>query len=188
MSHTQTKELDKIPLGSGTFYVTEYTGTIPADEVIEVEENNLGRTKNGADITYSTNSYEAKSDDGKARKNKLVEDSATISYGMITWNARTLEKLIATATVTESGTKRTALIGGVENDNGKLYLLRFVHTDKKDGDIRITAVGRNTGGWSAAFRPDQETIITPTFSCEPLDSDGHLIKYEEEVIEAAASQ
>lgn len=188
MAHTQTKELNKIPMGSGTFYVTEWSGTIPEDSELEKEGNIIGRTKNGATIEYQTNYYTAKSDDGKAQKTKLISDSATISYGMITWNAKTLEKLIATASVAETGGKRTAMIGGVANDNGKLYLLRFVHEDAKDGDVRYTAVGKNTGGWSAVYSPDNETIINANFECSPIDEDGHLIKYEEEVIETTASQ
>lgn len=182
MSHTQTTELNKIPLGSGTFYVVEWTGTIPTDAEIEIEANIIGRTKNGATVTYSSNFYTAKSDDGKASKTKLVDDSATISYGMITWNANTLNKLISTASVSESNGKRTALIGGAANDDGKSYLIRFVSTDTKDGDIRITAVGKNTGGWTAAFAPNSETTVQPTFECEPLDSDGRLLKYEEEIL------
>ncbi len=185
MAHTQKKELNKIPLGSMDFYVVEYAGTIPEDSVIETEANMIGRTKNSATLTYNTNFYTAKSDDGKAQKTVLIDDSATISYGMITWNGRTLGKLISTATVTESGDKRTVMIGGAANYNGKKYVIRGVHRDSVDGDIRITAVGTNTGGWSAAFAPSSETTVQPTFECEPLDELGHLLKYDEETIEAS---
>lgn len=190
MSHTQKKELNKIPLGSGTFYITEWADTIPEDSAIEVDTNIIGRTKNGATIAYATESYTAVSDDGKARKTVIVSDSASIEYGMITWNAKTLGKMISTATVTETtaseGTtgKRTAKIGGIENDNGKVYLIRFVHKDKIDGDIRITGIGRNSNGWNAVFAPNAETTVTPHFECEPFDDDGHLLIYEEEIIES----
>lgn len=187
MSHTQTKELNKVPLGSGTFYITEWDGsTIPENSVIEVDDNIIGRTKNGATVAYATESYTAVSDDGKARKTVIVSDSASIEYGMITWNAKTIEKMISTATVTETAGRRTAKIGGVENDDGKKYVVRFVHKDKIDGDIRITGVGRNSNGWNAVFSPNSETIITPHFECEPFDSDGHLLIYEEEIIEATS--
>lgn len=185
MAHTQTKELNKIPLGSMDFYVVPWTGTKPADTTLEVEANMIGRTKNGATINYTANWYTAKSDDGKALKRKLTEETASISYGNITWNANTLKTLIATARVTSADSKRTVKIGGVQNENGIRYLIRGVHKDKVDGDIRITAVGVNTGGWEAAFSPTGETIITPTFECDPLlDSDGTLLEYEEEIIEA----
>ena len=57
MSHTQTKELNKIPLGSMDFYITEWTGEIPSDEELETEKNMIGRTKNGATVSYTANWY-----------------------------------------------------------------------------------------------------------------------------------
>ncbi|MDE5834873.1 MAG: hypothetical protein K2H26_05070 [Ruminococcus sp.] len=189
MSHTQTKELNKIPLGSMDFYVTEWTGTIPTDEELETENNMAGRTKNGATISYIANWYVAESDDGKAKKRRLVGESASISYGNITWNGNTLEKYIATARVEEKNGKRITKIGGVQNDNGKRYLIRGVHHDPIDGDIRITGVGVNTGGWEGVFKTDSETIITPTFELEPLmDNEGTLMTYEEETIESKTAE
>ncbi len=184
MSHTQTKELNKIPLGSMNFYITEWTGEIPSNEVLETEKNMIGRTKNGATVSYTANWYTAESDDGKAKKRRITGETASISYGNITWNSMTIEKLIATARVEEKDGKRITKIGGVENDNGKRYLIRGVHHDKVDGDIRVTGVGVNTGGWEAVFKPDSETVITPTFELEPtLDDTGTLLIYEEEIIE-----
>lgn len=185
MSHTQTKELNRIPLGSMDFYVTEWTGTIPSDEELETEKSMIGRTKNGATVSYTANWYTAESDDGKAKKRRLTGENASISYGNITWNANTIEKLVATARVEEKDGKRITKIGGVQNDNGKRYLIRGVHHDKVDGDIRVTGVGVNTGGWEAVFKPDSETVITPTFELEPsIDDTGTLLIYEEEIIEA----
>lgn len=188
MGHTQTKELNRIPLGSMDFYVVEFSGTIPQDSAIETESNMIGRTKNGGTVNYSSTWYEAASDDGKARKRKLTAESASISYGNITWNGNTISKLVATARTSEESNKRTTKIGGIVNDNGKRYLIRGVHKDTVDGDVRITGVGVNTGGWEAIYSPTQETIITPTFELEPkLDNDGTLLIYEEEVVEAAVA-
>lgn len=186
MSHTQKKEINKIPLGSMDFFVLPWTGTIPEDKEIEKEINMIGRTKNGATINYTANWKTAKSDDGKAVKRKLTEESASISYGNITWNAKTINTLISTARTTESEGKRKTKIGGVQNDNGIRYLIRGVHKDKVDGDIRVTGVGVNTGGWESVFSSDNETIVTPTFELEPLmDNEGTLLEYEEEVIEGS---
>lgn len=186
MAHTQTKELNKIVLGSMDFYVMAFTGSIPTDEEIEKEENMIGRTKNGATINYNTTWYLAESDDGKAKKRKITGENMSIGYGNITWNGNTIKALVATARTTEANGKRTTKIGGIENDDGIRYLIRGVHKDKVDGDIRITGVGVNTASWEAAFSPTQETIITPTFELEPkLDDDGTLLIYEEEIIEPA---
>ncbi|MDE5557453.1 MAG: hypothetical protein K2J32_07140 [Ruminococcus sp.] len=171
------------------FYVTEWTGTIPSDEELEVENNMIARTKNGATINYSANWYTAESDDGKAKKRRLVGETASISYGNITWNGNTLEKYIATARVEEKDGKRRTKIGGVQNDNGKRYLIRGIHRDKVDGDIRVTGVGVNTGGWEGVFKPDSETVITPTFELEPsIDDTGTLLIYEEEIIESTTQE
>ena len=189
MSHTQTKELNRIPLGSMDFYVTEWTGTIPENNVLETEKNMIGRTQNGASITYGAERYVAESDDGKAKKRRLTKETASISYGAITWNADTISALIATARVEEKNGKRVTKIGGISNDNGKRYLIRGVCRDKIDGDIRITGVGVNTGGWEAVFKTDSETIIQPTFELEPvLDDDGTLLMYEEEAIETKSTE
>ena len=187
MAHSQTKELNKIPLGSMDFYVTEWNGTTPEDSALETEKNMIGRTKNGATINYGATWYTAESDDGKAKKRRLVGETASISYGAITWNANTISTLIATARVEEKNNKRIAKIGGVTNDNGKRYLIRGVHRDPIDGDIRITGVGVNTGGWEAAFKPDSETVIQPTFELDPIDADGTLMIYEEEIIESSTT-
>lgn len=187
MSHTQTKELNRITLGSMDFYVIEFTGTIPQDTAIEVESNMIGRTKNGGTVRYSAEWYVASSDDGKAKKRKLTGENASIEYGNITWNGNTISRLAATARVSETDGKRTTKIGGLANDNGKRYLIRGVHKDPVDGDVRITGVGVNTGGWEAVYSPTQESVINQSFELEPrLDSDGTLLIYEEEVIEAAA--
>lgn len=187
MSHTQTKELNRIQLGSMDFYVMVFTGTIPEDSVIETEENMIGRTKNGGTINYAATWVVAESDDGKAKKRKLTGENVTIGYGNITWNGNTIGTLVATARVSEKDGKRTTKIGGITNDNGKRYLIRGVHRDATDGDVRITGVGVNTGGWEAVYSPTQETIINPSFELEPkLDDEGTLLIYEEEVIEAAA--
>lgn len=180
MAQTQTDELKKIVIGSMDFYIIEWTGTIPTNEEIEVEKNMAGRTKNGATVNYKADWYTAESDDGKAKKRRLVGESASISYGNITWNAYTLEKFIATARVEEKDGERIVKIGGITNDNGKRYLIRGVHHDPVDGDIRITGVGVNTGGWEAIFKPDSETVITPTFELDPvLDDKGTLLTYKD---------
>lgn len=188
MSHTQTKELNRIQLGSMDFYVMVFTGTIPEDSVIETEENMIGRTKNGGTVNYTATWYTAESDDGKAKKSKLTGETATISYGNISWNGNTIARMVATARVSEKDGKRITKIGGVSNDNGKRYLIRGVHKDATDGDVRITGVGVNTGGWEAVYSPTQETNITPSFALEPkLDGEGTLLIYEEEVIESSAA-
>ncbi len=182
----ETTEKEKIVLGSGIDYCMEFTGEIPADDVIETEENRLGAIKGGATLNYKPSTYTEKDDTGKISKTVTTEEEVTYKLGLITFNANVLDKLTATGTVTEEtvGNKkrRTIKIGGVENDNGKKWLHRFVHKDDVDGDIRVTIVGTNKSGFSLAFAKDKGTTVEPEITAEPLDEKGHLIIYTEDVI------
>ena len=99
----------------------------------------------------------------------------------MTWNADTLAKLTSTARVSTSTGKKTVKIGGIGNFDGKNYVIRFVHEDATDGDIRITIVGSNESGFEMAFAKDAETVINAEFKAVPNDADGTLIIFEEEV-------
>lgn len=184
MSHTNTDELKRIPLGSGEIYVTEFTGTIPADTVIETKNNILGYIQGGASIEYKPTYYTAKSDNGKASKTILTEEELTLKLGLITWNTNVLNKLIATGTVTDSddGKKRTLKLGGTANQNVVKYIYRFVNNDKVDGDIRVTVVGSNQAGFSLSFTRDKESAVNPEIKAEPLNDEGRLMIYEEEIL------
>ena len=179
-------EKEKIVLGSGTDYCMEFEGDIPADAEIETEENRLGAIKGGASLTYKPSTYTEKDDSGKFSKTVTTEEELTYKLGLITYNANVLDKLVSTGTVTEetvNGVKRrTIKIGGVENDNGKKWLHRFVHKDPVDGDVRVTIVGTNKSGFSLAFAKDKGTIVEPEITAEPLDDEGHLVIYTEDVI------
>ncbi|EPR07654.1 hypothetical protein [Ruminiclostridium papyrosolvens] len=174
-------EGEKIVLGSGYLYCTEFTGTVPENNVIETEENLLGLIQGGASLEYKPKFYEAKDDMGKVTKVIITEEEATLKSGIMTWNGKTLGKLCSTARVTEAAGVRTVKIGGVGNDNGKKYVLHFVHEDPVDGDIRVTIVGQNQAGFSLAFKKDKETVIDAEFKAQPQDNEGTLIKYEEKI-------
>lgn len=182
---------ESIVLGSGDLYCTEFQGTdtaIPADDVIETEDNRLGHIKGGAEIEYAPEFYEAKDDMGKVSKVIITEEEATLKSGIMTWCGTTLEKLCQTARVTESAGKRTVKIGGIGNATGKKYLLRFVHKDTQDGNIRVTVVGNNQAGFTIAFAKDSETVIDAEFKAQPMDEEGTLILYEEDMKAAADSE
>lgn len=182
MAHTNTDELKRIALGSGEVYVAEFTGTIPDDSEIETEANLLGYIQGGASIEYKPTFYTAKSDNGKATKTILTEEELTLKLGLITWNAGVLNKMVSTGTVTEKNGKRTLSVGGVGNQNVIKYLFRFVHTDRIDGDVRVTVVGSNQAGITLGYTKDKETAINPEIKGEPLNAAGNLFIYEEEIL------
>ena len=176
------QEINRIALGSVDIYMIEFNGTsvadIPSNEIIETDANLIGRTKDGGEVTYTTDFYSTKSDDGKAARSEMTGDSATISFGLITWNGDTITKIVPTASATITGTNRRTLIGGVANRDDKVYLVRAVHKDKVKGDVRYTIIGKNVSGFSAAYKPGQDNVVTPTITAEPFD-DGRLVVLDE---------
>ena len=160
---------ESIVLGSGDLYCTDFQGTneaIPDDAVIETEDNRLGHIKGGAEIEYAPEFYEAKDDMGKVSKVIITEEEATLKSGIMTWCGTTLEKLCQTARVTEDKAKgiRTVKIGGIGN-----------------GNIRVTIVGNNQAGFTIAFAKDSETVIDAEFKAQPMDKEGTLILYTEDI-------
>ena len=171
---------EKIVLGSGKLYVTEFTDTLPEDATIEVESNLIGLIQGGATLAYTPTFYEAKDDLGLVSKKFLTEEVVVLRSGIMTWNGNTIEKLTATARVTEAEGVRTVKIGGIDNYSGKQYVIHFVHTDDVDGDIRITIVCSNEAGFEMAFAKDKETVINAEFKAQPQDKEGTLILFKEE--------
>ena len=175
---------ESIVLGSGDLYIADFEGKekeLPTHEEIETEKNRLGHIKGGASLDYTPSFYEAKDDMGRVSKTIITEEEALLKSGIMTWCGTTLEKLCQTARVVEKNGKRIVKIGGVGNATGKKYILRFVHEDKEDGDIRITVVGNNQAGFSIAFAKDGETVIDAEFKAQPMDKEGTLILYEEDI-------
>lgn len=178
---TNTNRLNAIPLGSGNVYilpVADYP-TMPTDEQFEQDVNMIGRTKNGATLTYSGEYYTAVSDDGVAKKTKLTAETLTFSWGIMTWIPATVELILQTATASVVGTGDNQYaevkIGGVGNQSNQEYWVHFVGGDDVDGKITVTGRGLNTAGLEAAFANDNETVLTPTWDFSPMDNDGTLV-------------
>ena len=178
---TNTNRLKAIPLGSGNVYilpVADYP-TMPTDEQFEQDVNMIGRTKNGATLTYSGEYYTAVSDDGVAKKTKLTAETITFSWGIMTWIPDTVKLILQTATASVVGTGDSQYaevkIGGVGNQSNQEYWVHFVGGDDVDGKITVTGRGLNTAGLEAAFANDNETVLTPTWDFSPMDNDGTLV-------------
>ena len=172
---------EKIVLGSGKLYITEFTGTIPEVATIAIDSNLLGLISGGASLEYKPKFVEVKDDLGLTNKTILTDEEAMLKSGVLTWCGNTLAKLCATARITETNGKRTVKIGGIGNQNGKKYIILFIHKDAVDGDIRVLIVGNNQAGFSFKFTKDKETTIDAEFKASPMDGEGTLIKYEEDI-------
>jgi len=176
---------EKIVLGSGKLYVTEFSGTIPENSVLEMEENRLGHIKGGASIEYTPTYYEVKDDLGQVSKKIITDEQAVFKSGILTWNLEKLNKLCNTGRITEDTVNniRTLKIGGIGNYDGKKYVIHFLHEDPEDGDLRVTIVGSNEAGFTIAFAKDAETVVNAEFKAQPADDDGTLIILQEDIID-----
>ena len=172
--------VNKIILGSGHLYAMEFEGTIPETSAICTEENRLGYISGGCVLEYKPTYYDAKDDLGFVMKSIITEEEAMLKAGVMTLNGDTLTKLCETGRVSESDGVKTVLIGGVNNKNGKKYVVCFHYSDPADGDIWLMIVGQNQAGFSMAFAKDKETVIDAEFKALPhIDEQGTLIKYIE---------
>ena len=181
---------EKVVLGSGKVYTMLYTGTLPETftEILKkvmTEENHTGWIKNGASVEYKPTMTTEKDDLGMVVKEILTDEEATFKTGLFTWNANSLAKLSATAVVTtedgENGKKyRRLKVGGTANDDGKQYVILFVHEDPVEGNCYLLIVGRNTAGFTITFAADSATVIDAEFNCKPHDRRGTLIEFVEE--------
>lgn len=170
-----------ITLGSGKFYVTEFTDTMPTVDTICVDSNLLGYIKGGAALEYTEEVYEEKDDLGFVSKVITTSEEALLKCGLITWNGKTLQKLVDRATVTEASGKRTTKIGGAGNSQGKYYAACFHHEDATDGDVWVLIKGRNTAGFTLTFGTEEGTLVEPEFKAMPHDDEGTLIEFIEEI-------
>lgn len=187
MPNTQKRDAEVITLGSGNLMIKEYDGSaMPLYSEFKADTELLGRIQNGAALEYKGTWYEAKDDTGKVVKTIITDEEVILKSGLMTWNGKTLEKLCATARVSESGGIRTVKIGGIGNRNNKSYALCFHHIDPVDGDVWIVVRAVNQGGFSFAFAKDKETVIDVEFKCLPQDKDGTLVQYVEEIAPKAS--
>lgn len=179
---------EEIIIGGGELYMMLFDGTtIPEDSVIEAEANRAGNIKGGAKLTYSGSSQSVSSDNGKVKATILTEEVVKLVTGMLTWTQSWFEHLISTARLdTSVGGRRRYKIGGLANQHRKRYLLRFVHKKPDGRAVRITISGPNTGEVSIAFDNESPATTDAEITAEPLDAEGTLVIFDEE-LEATAS-
>ena len=182
MADTLRKSGMPITLGTVDAYLMEYTGTVPEHTAICVKDNLVARTKSGATIKYTSETYTAEDDRGYLKKTILTKEDVEVSLGLLGWRGDTLEKLAATARTTEDGTYRKTKIGGLANDNGKSYVLCLHYIGSEgEGDCWWMIVGKNGGSFELAFKNDAETNLGPTFKAEPMDDEGTLVTFIEQI-------
>lgn len=184
MSSNKRKNADTIVMGSGKTYIAEYDASkgMPSVEEVCVPENELGKTKGGAALTYTTTQNKETDDLGTVAKTRINAEDAALKLGAITFNGNTLAKLVDRCKiVSEKDGKRVLHIGGAGNAQGKCWVVCFHHIDPEDGDIWVMIRGTNKAGLSLTYAVDAGTKIEPEFEALPQDDEGTLITYIEEI-------
>ena len=171
-----------IPLGSGYLYAMAFTGSVPADSTIETEANRLGHVEKGATVQYKPTSKTFSDDFGIAQRVAITDEVVTLKASLIAWSSANLDVFCASGRITETTGHRTIKIGGLGHASNKLWLFRFVHPDSTYGDVRITIVGTNTGGFTLTYKKDDAGNLDLEATAQPSDSEGTLIIYDEEVL------
>lgn len=180
-------EEGKMALGSGNTYVLEYDPAkgMPSIEEFCKPENQLGKTKGGAQLTYATTHHSETDDLGTVEKDVITAESATLKLGVITFNGKTIARLVDRCKTTEANGRRTIHIGGASNSQKKQWAFCFAHEDEEDGNIWVRVRGSNQAGLTLAFAVDAATKLEPEIKALPCDSGGTLIIYDEEIDNAA---
>jgi len=180
---------DRITLGSGKLYIKEHVTTDSFIDVkttiddMKVDANLLGYINGGATLDYKGTFYTAEDDLGYVSKTVLTKEEITLKSGIMTWNGQTLKNLCSTARVTDDAVNglRVVKIGGMNNTDGKLYTILFVHEDTIDGNVYVLIVGNNQAGFSFSFATGKETVIDAEFKASPFDSEGTKLIYAEDI-------
>lgn len=195
MKVTVKKDKDRVILGSGKLYIAERddtaletalaspAATLAYCETLAVETNILGLISGGAAVDY-TKSVQTITDDLElVSKTVITTEAATLQSGILTWNLVALQKVCETARVDEDpilGLRRVK-IGGLDNSDGKIYVLLFVHEDKVDGNVYVLLTGKNTAGFKLEFKKDAATIVDATFTAEAMDNTGTKLVILEQI-------
>lgn len=168
---------EQVILGSGKLYHMEFTGTVPANEEIEKDENILASVKGGAAFTYTPTTITEESDEGDVSVTVFQSDEATFKSGLMTVEGETFKTITSTARVETKDGVETVLIGGAENHDGKTHLFHFVNNNKLR-PVRATVVGVNQKGFELSFKQDGASIIDLEVKAEALDDKGTKIKLQ----------
>ena len=97
-------EAERIILGSGYIHIGEFKAAdpLPDPQIFCTDDNIFSYISGGATLNYSPSYYEAKDDMGKVSKTIITEEEATLTAGLMTFNGKTLDKLVDTARESEN--------------------------------------------------------------------------------------
>ena len=190
----QKRDIKTVPLGSGRVYLVEHKGeTIPTEEALVamcVPANLAGESKGGSTISYSVSTHKESDDHGVLTREVATEEDVKMKFGLFSWCLESMQRLIRTGRIVQTSSNRFNVlkIGGLDNDDGKQYIVIFKHTDKKYSPLYAAMIGANGAGLTIPFARDSVSKLEPEFTAVPCEDEGTLIKIFEDLGEPAESE
>lgn len=170
---------DEIILGSGDLYVLDFSGTVPSDETIEVDANQIGAIKGGASLTYNASLYTVTDDMRRVAETIITGEEVIFKSGYLKFALGDLARLSLSSRLSTTESEEVLEIGG--QTVIKKSLIRFVHTRQNGKKLRVTVVGTPKTGFELAFSPEAESVLNAEFNGEPQDARGTLVKITKEL-------
>lgn len=185
-------ETQKVTMGAGKWYVVPWESGAIDFETLCVDDNLMGYTQGGAQITYTPETYTIEDDIGMVRRTFQTKGTSEMKTGLLTFTIKSLAALMSTgaisekaATTSETGMNTLKLSGG--KTTLKKLLVGFVYTDDETG-LKTYAgmVATNIAPLALAFMKDKETVVDMTFSGESNGVDTTILTIAEETAKTAA--
>jgi len=159
---------DEIIMGAGELYMMIFnSGTIPTNEEIETEKNNVGHCQGGFSIDYKPEVYDVKNQFKTIVRRFTIGEEITTKTGILTWDLGRLAMLSTAQFVVDAAKKVRKLIFGGKNPLATV-LVRFVHT--KENGKKKRKLHNDTKGRSASSGSP--------FSCSKSTKGKRIGKYD----------
>lgn len=177
---------DEIIMGAGEVYMKIFEGgEIPAHEVIETEENNVGHCQGGFSIDYKPEVYNVKNQYNTIVRRFTVGEEITTKTGILTWDLKRLEMLSTAKYMTDAVKKVRKLVFGGKNKLATV-LVRFVHTKENGKKVRWTTIAQGGNGFALEFSGEKELTIDAELASIEKNKNW-LGEFEEELTDEEAA-
>lgn len=174
---------DEIIMGAGELYMMIFNGgTIPSNEEIEKNENNVGHCQGGFSIDYKPEVYDVKNQYNTIVRRFTIGEEITTKTGILSWDLERLQMLSTAKYVLDAAKGLRKLIFGGKNPLATV-LVRFVHTKENGKKIRWTTIAQGGNGFALEFSGDKELTVDAELASIEKNK-GWLGEFEEELSDA----
>lgn len=179
-----TGEKEKVTLGAGKWYVAPHESGAIDISTIAVEENIIGWTQGGAEITYTPEIYTIEDDIGMVRKVFQTKAEAEMKTGLLTFNMASIHAIMSVGEKEEIEDKIVLKLTGGKSSLRKFAVV-FVYEDDETGlQTRVGMIASNTSPLKFVFAKDKETVVDAVFTATSNGVDDTLVVIEEDKVAA----